>query len=352
MSCRKNIRKPFIIITAGGTGGHVFPAVSVAKELLKKHNILFATDKRGRKYLKKFQEYTTITQPILTKVRLLLYISVAFNLLRALCFLLKNRPICVIGFGGYPSVSFVLAAQMLRIKTIIHEQNVVIGKANKLLSKFANEVILSFGTEGKVIGTPTRFEHLYDNFQYKPSPSPGFTLLVLGGSQGSSIITKKITEGLCSISKAVRDNIFVYHQARIEDIDRITKIYQKYRIRSQVQPFFDNMDEIYTKTDLVLARSGASTIFEVIGFKLPSILIPFKNSINKDQEANATYMQKNGASIVFHEDDKTDSITEKIMELYENRKILQSMSHNASKLYVDNITERVVETITYQIQKA
>jgi UDP-N-acetylglucosamine--N-acetylmuramyl-(pentapeptide) pyrophosphoryl-undecaprenol N-acetylglucosamine transferase len=134
-------------------------------------------------------------------------------------------------------------------------------------------------------------------------------------------------------------------------MEHVTKTYQKYGIRSQIQPFFNNMEEVYTKVDLVLARSGASSIFEIIGFKLPSIFIPFESSINNDQNANADYMQKNGASIVFHEDSPANQLAEKITELYESRNILQDMSENASKLYVDNITGRVVETIIYQIQR-
>jgi UDP-N-acetylglucosamine--N-acetylmuramyl-(pentapeptide) pyrophosphoryl-undecaprenol N-acetylglucosamine transferase len=345
------LQRSFIAITAGGTGGHVFPATSVAERLFEKYDILFATDKRGRKYLKKLQG-RIIVQSIYTKNRPTLYISLIINLLKSLSFLLMNRPVCVIGFGGYPSVPFVLAAQILGIKTIIHEQNTVMGKANKLLSKFADKVILSFGWEGTVIGTPTRFEHLYDNSCYRPSLPPKFTLLILGGSQGSHALTQKVTDCLCSIPRIIRDHMFVYHQARVEDIDHVTRTYQKYDIQSQIQPFFDNLEEIYTKIDLVLARSGASTVFEVIGFKLPSIFIPFNGSINNDQSANANYMQKNGASIVFHEDCPIDILAQKITELYMDRKVLQDMSDNASKLYVDHITKRVVEAIICQIQKA
>jgi UDP-N-acetylglucosamine--N-acetylmuramyl-(pentapeptide) pyrophosphoryl-undecaprenol N-acetylglucosamine transferase len=340
-----------VVMVAGGTGGHVFPAISIAHHLMEKFHIIFVTDKRGKKYLNS-SPWELIVQSIFIKNRIILYLSLIVNLLKAVYFLLKSRPLCVIGFGGYPSVPFVLAAQILRIKTIIHEQNAVIGKANKLLSKFADKSILSFGNTSNVVGTPTRFEHIYDDFHYNPSSSPNFVLLVLGGSQGSSIITKKIAECLCSLSKSIRSNLFVYHQVRAEDMDYVTKTYRNYGITSEIRSFFDNLNEIYTKTDLVIARSGASTLFEIIGFKLPSILIPFRNSINGDQKANASLMQKIGASIVFSEDCLPNSIAEKIKEMYENRGILKNMSNNASKLYVNHITKRIIKIIISQIQTA
>lgn len=227
------MKKKTIIIAAGGTGGHVFPAVSVANELSSKFNIQFVSDRRGAKYLELYTD-TAIVQNINTENRIKLYISVAINTLKSLFFLIKNRPLCVVGFGGYPSIPFVLAAQFLGIITVIHEQNAVIGLANKLLSKMADKTLLSF----KEYGNPTRFEALYDNFKYTPSQTPDFKILVLGGSQGSQIVTENVSKCLCKISKEIRNNLFVYHQVRSEDMDFVQKRYKEYGISSIVQTFF------------------------------------------------------------------------------------------------------------------
>ena len=137
-----------IIIAAGGTGGHVFPALCLARELKNNgHNVMFATDKRGLKYLSEFRT-NAIIQKINTSSRLKLYFSLVINILFCLFRIMRIKPDLVIGFGGYPSVPFVFAAQILKVKTVIHEQNAIIGKANKLLSKMADLVVTSF-TETK-----------------------------------------------------------------------------------------------------------------------------------------------------------------------------------------------------------
>lgn len=329
-----------IIVVAGGTAGHVYPALSISDELLNRFDILFVTDKRGEKYIGKYRE-KAIIQNINTKNRFCLYISIALNTLKSLCFLIKNRPHCVVGFGGYPSIPFVLAAQLLRIKTIIHEQNAVIGLANKLLSKMATKTLFSF----EKYGNPTRFEDIYDDFNYSPSPKPRFRILVLGGSQGSKIITKNVSESLCALPEKIRHNVFVYHQSRPEDIDFVKKMYAKGQISHEIRSFFNDMGKIYQNVDLVISRSGASTIFEIIGFKVPALLIPFENSINGDQAANAKILEKIGAAKVFSERN-LEKLTETIQELYDNRDILVGMSRAAQALYRSKITKMIAETIS------
>ncbi len=328
-----------IIVVAGGTGGHVYPALSIANELSSKFEILFVTDKRGEKYIGENRK-NAIIQNINTKNRLYLYISIGINTLKSFCFLIKNRPNCVVGFGGYPSIPFVLAAQLLCIKTIIHEQNAVIGLANKLLSKMATKTLFSF----EKYGNPTRFEDIYDDFKYTPSQKPKFKILVLGGSQGSKIITKSVTENLSTLPKDIRHNVFVYHQARIEDIDFVKAMYEKSQISYEIQSFFKNMETIYQNVDLVISRSGASTIFEIIGFKLPALLIPFANSINGDQKANAKILEKIGAVKVFDEKD-LGQLAKTIQALYENRNILKKMSRAIQTLYKSKITKMIAMTI-------
>ncbi len=338
-----------IIIAAGGTGGHVFPAMCVADELMEKFAICFATDKRGFKYLGRYQ-HNAIIQPVILKNRLLLYVSLIWGIAKALWRLVLDRPQYVIGFGGYPSVPFVFAAQILRIKTIIHEQNAVLGKANKLLAKMVNLVILSFPIKtpslrnSKIIGNPTRFEALYSGYQYQPSNKPHLKILILGGSQGSKLITEQTIRCILALPEGIRTNLFIHHQVRQEYYELVTSQYKKNQISAEVQTFFSNIGYIYQNTDLIIARSGASTVFEIIGFKIPAILIPFQASINGDQRANAEVLSQHGAALVYKEDNFAE-ITTFIKKVYNDRSILDRMSKSYNKLHLKGITKQIANCI-------
>ncbi len=343
-----------IIIAAGGTGGHVFPAVCLAKELEKKnYSIIFATDKRGLKYLGNFQN-NAIIQKIDTSSRLKLYFSLIVNIILSMFHMRSKRgeakhlkPKLVIGFGGYPSVPFGLAAQLLKTKTIIHEQNAVIGKANKLLSKMASLVITSFPkTKGimesnKVIhlGNPTRFENQYQNLTH--SENSILTILIFGGSQGARVFSNEVVQAICNLSKTIK--LRVFHQGRCEDIDTIKSQYNAFGIENTVSDFFNNMDELYKNSDIVISRSGASSIFEIIGFAKPAILIPYTKSINGDQLANAKYLKSHNAAIVINENSDLKLELSMAFSIILKEKAL--IQDNLKKLHVPNITKKFIEVI-------
>ena len=329
--------KNTIVISAGGTGGHVFPAVCLAEELEKrKFNVIFATDKRGLKYLGKYEK-TAIIHNINTSSRIKLYISLVINVFKSFFKLFKLKPKIVIGFGGYPSVPFVLATQLMFKKTIIHEQNAVIGKANDLLSIYADKIITSFpftkalllNKEFICIGNPTRFENLYD--KAKQPENDVFTILIFGGSQGAKVFSEEIVEAICELSKTIE--IKVFHQGRKDDIDKIKGSYQKYEIDSIVQDFFTNIGDLYQKADLVISRSGASSIFEIIGFAKPAILIPYENSINGDQEENANFLESHDAAVVMNESKlKKETLVGTLVYLANNIERRAEISNNLKNL--------------------
>lgn len=324
-----------IIFAAGGTAGHVFPAMCVARELKKrKYNIIFATDKRGLKYLEEFKD-SAIVHDVNTKSRYGLYVSLLKNIAISMWTNLKISPKIIIGFGGYPSVPITLAGQILFFKTLIHEQNAIIGKANKLLSKFANKVLLSFehtrGVENTkkniYVGLPTRF----DNISCKHRKSDEYiNILVFGGSQGSSLFANEVIQGICEFAST--NKVKVFHQGRKEDIKKISRIYKEKNIEFEVKEFFDNIGELYECSDIVISRSGASTVFEIIEFQKPSILIPYAKSINGDQLENAKFLAQNDAAIMIEEKDiSKDEILQALKELsfLENR---NKFSCNIKKL--------------------
>lgn len=324
-----------IVIASGGTGGHVFPAVCLADELTKRgYGIVFATDKRGVKYLGKYAD-KAIIQNISTSSRLKLFLSLIFNIFKYFFKIICLKPKMVIGFGGYPSVPFVLTAQILGIKTVIHEQNAVIGKANDLLSRKATMIAtsfpkttgLSFGEKSKCVGNPTRFEASYDTVE-KPE-NDVFTILIFGGSQGAKVFSEVVVDAICEFSKT--RIVKVFHQGRKQDIARIKQAYSLAGIDSVVQEFFDNIDELYQQSDIVISRSGASSIFEIIGFQKPAILIPYGNSINGDQLENAKFLENHKACVVIQEKELTKTklvetlinIPPKMQKISENLKLLR-----------------------------
>jgi UDP-N-acetylglucosamine--N-acetylmuramyl-(pentapeptide) pyrophosphoryl-undecaprenol N-acetylglucosamine transferase len=338
-----------ILIVAGGTGGHVFPAVCVFKKLAGLH-VEFATDKRGSAYLDESLS-PVVVQNIDTSSRLRLYLSLLLNIAKSIIFFAKNRYDVVVGFGGYPSIPLVLSAKLFGIRTVIHEQNAVIGKANRLLSKFAFKVITSFANTKYVnashktlyIGNPTRFENAYDCSAVKKSDDV-FTILIFGGSQGARVFSDCVADALCEIAKSRR--IKVFHQCRRDEIDKTRKKYGEADVDHVVEPFFHDMQEMYAKSDVVISRSGASSIFEMIGFKKPAILIPYEKSINGDQMENAKFLEDNKAAILLRESEHLrDNVLKNLIDLIDDRSKLYEIADNLESLYKPNITELFAEAL-------
>ncbi len=339
-----------IIIASGGTGGHVFPATVLGDELLSRgYEVVFATDKRGLKYLGKFAD-AGIVQNIKTKSRPILYITLLYNTLIALCKIIKLRPNLIVGFGGYPSVPFVLAGQLLKYKTIIHEQNAVIGKANLLLSKFATMILTSFQNtlllklkkNVQHVGNPSRFENV--DFIPRNQAYTRKKILVFGGSQGSKIFADTIQSAIIELSKS--REIEVFHQCRVEDLKRVQDSYNNAKIKNTVSPFFEDMDKKYQEADIIISRSGASSIFEIIHFGKPAILIPFARSINGDQLANARYLSEHKAAFVIEESVLNQGLLlEKLQIIIDNTKLYETFAKNLKELEIKNTTKKFADTI-------
>lgn len=333
-----------IIIAAGGTGGHVFPAVCVANELIKlKHHVKFIVDQRGIKYLSSLDKQITIEQqkilnsPIYSK-----YMWLIIQFCRNIIAFIINRPNIVIGFGGYPSLSPVFAAQCIGITTIIHEQNAVFGKANKFLSKLAKKILTGFPMKNDkciYVGNPTRFDNSSCIINTKNSEY--ITILILGGSQGANIFDLTVSEIISQLARKYK--LKIIHQGKQENIQKIQTTYSG--IFNITQSFFNNMQEIYTQTDLVICRAGASTVSELIHFNLPSVIVPYKHSVNGDQTANAKYLQNHQAAIVVDENEICDKLPLIIQDLITNKNKLLDMQKNISTLQIPNSTQNVIREI-------
>ncbi|MGE4314139.1 MAG: undecaprenyldiphospho-muramoylpentapeptide beta-N-acetylglucosaminyltransferase [Pseudobdellovibrionaceae bacterium] len=310
-----------ILLSSGGTGGHVFPALALADDLLSRgFAVHLATDKRGEAYIGKgFHkfDYTVLSSGTLRaglkgKVAGLLAMGRGYWNARQL---VKNwKPHVVVGFGGYPSVPAVLAAQRNDIPTILHEQNAIVGKANLYLAPRAERIALSLpGGKGLdetdmvrsiVTGNPVRPEvaALYT----KPYPAlqrdGEMNILVFGGSQGASVFSETLPLALAALPDIYKSRIRIVQQCRTEEELAATKdFYLKAHIPAECALFFDNMPERLAKAHLVISRSGASTVAEVTTAGRPAIFVPYPHHADQQQMRNAEAVAEEGGAWVMPE---------------------------------------------------
>ena len=301
-----------IVITGGGTGGHVFPALAVAEELRHRgFSVLYVGSSQGLEAKlvpeKGFPFFCVKTGAVKNQKSFRIFLNL-FRLVGgifwAIGFLWKHRPRAVLGVGGYISVPTCVAAFVLRIRVYLQEQNVSVGIANRFLGKLATRVFIGFEQatssfpEKKcmVTGNPLRREFYLPGF---PELVPNSRdILIVGGSQGAHAINNLILTLLSKI-EAEYPNTKIVHQTGQADFDHVRGAYAKtYRGPFEVLPFITDMLDAYAKATLVISRSGALASSELLAVKRPSILIPYPRRGQNDQTANARFLEKKGVAVV------------------------------------------------------
>jgi UDP-N-acetylglucosamine--N-acetylmuramyl-(pentapeptide) pyrophosphoryl-undecaprenol N-acetylglucosamine transferase len=303
---------PFLL-AAGGTGGHLFPAAALAQELGRRgYDVELATDLRAEKYggdfparaIHRIPSATLTSRSPFAVVRT--FSRLGLGLGGALALMRKIKPRAVIGFGGYPTLPPIIAASLLGIPTAIHEQNAVMGRANRLLARFASGIALSFMPtkllpkeyEAKALltGTPVRDAVLaYRDVAYTPPTSEGrLLLLVFGGSQGARFFSEIMPQALLLLPEAMRARLTLVQQAREEDLGALQEAYRTAGIAAHLAPFFRDLPERIANAHLVIARAGASTVAELMAIGRPCLLVPLPHSLDNDQLENATRLQDGG----------------------------------------------------------
>ena len=307
--------KKFILM-AGGTGGHLFPAMALAQELVRRgHVVELMTDHRVGSYGADFPASAIHIVPSATPslsnpfkflwggLIILRGIAMAFGKLRA------SQPDCVIGFGGYPTFPPFIAANFLGIPGILHEQNAVMGRANRALGRFADILAMSFATtkfaetqnlEKIMTGNPVR-----DRVRVAAStPYPALTgespirLVIFGGSQGAKALSDIVPTAIARIPEGIRHRLQIVQQCRAEDLDRVAEVYRQAKVNVELAAFFTDLPERIARCHLVVARSGASTIAELTVLGRPAILIPLPGAIDADQRNNALVVEAAGGGWV------------------------------------------------------
>ncbi len=298
--------KGLILLAAGGTGGHLFPAQALAEVLLARGwRVDLVTDERGDRYGGKFPagEIHIIPAATVRGGNPLTYLKTAtilgIGVLRAMLLIGRLKPKVVAGFGGYPTLAPVMAASLRGVKCLIHDQNAVMGRANRMLADRVDVVATSFpkvhmlgetnAAKAVRTGAPVRAAVIAAVTPYDP-PAPGgeFRLLVFGGSQGARIFSDVLPGAVARLDEAHRVRLSIVQQCREEDIERVRSAYDAIGVTPTLAPFFADLPEQIARAHLVISRSGASTVAELAVIGRPSLLVPLPHAIDNDQLLNAT----------------------------------------------------------------
>ncbi len=337
------IRKKVLIAT-GGTGGHIFPAYGLAKHLMdSNYEVKLTTDSRGLKYLKNFSDVNLIkisSSPLIKKNIFSFLISIniiTFSIIKSFFHLLLNRPSIIFGMGGYSSFPICIAASILKIKFIIYENNLILGKANKYLLPFAEKMFVSHkeleGVKKKYekkifeVGNLIRQEIISSKILNNENSLDKLKILVLGGSQAA----KSFAEELPVIFLKLKNSgipIEVYQQCLKKQNIQLSDYYKKAEINYEIFNFTDKILEYYLRANLIITRSGASVLGELVNVKKPFISIPLPSAADQHQLKNAEFYKKKGCGLLVEEKDIKIKLFDLIKNLSQNKQLIKEMLSN------------------------
>ena len=353
--------KGTIVLTTGGSGGHIFPAEACAAELIKRgYTVVFVTDKRGSAFrqLENVVTYRLCAESITGRSIVGKFIGLAKLIagsVQALFLLRKIKPKLVMGFGGYASIPAVMAAQVMHIPNILHEQNSVLGRANRILARGTKLIATTFPTLKKNIankptfqvGQPVRAPLLAKANTPFPNVDANLNVLVFGGSQGAHFLSYQLPEALMLIPSDLRSKINLTQQARAEDIEALKEKYQNAGFHSLViDSFFYNMPELLAASHLVIGRGGAGTLTDVTTVGRPALIIPLPTSADNHQYENACLLTQNNAGWVLQEKDfNAEELAKQITNWLAHPEELQKVAERARQLSILNAAERMADVV-------
>ena len=357
--------KPLIMLAAGGTGGHLFPAEALGVALIQRGaDVRLMTDSRALRYGGMFTRDMMDVVPsetvrgrtpwALARTGAML----AAGGIKALALLMSRKPKAVIGFGGYPTLPPLIAAKLLGIPTVIHDSNAVLGRANRLLSARVSAIATSLpgvldrdpslADKTTVTGTPMRPAILAAAAVPYAAPTADgpLRLLVVGGSQGARIMADIVPPAIERLEPALWRRLSLVQQVREEDMPRVRAIYDKLKIEAELAPFFTDLPARFAATHLVVSRSGAGTVAELGAIGRPSILVPLPGAIDQDQHANAGVLERAGGAIRIPQTEFTpDRLASEISALAADPARLTAMATSARTVGRLDAAERLADLL-------
>lgn len=357
---------PLILLAAGGTGGHLFPAEALAAELLKRGlRVRLVTDARAVRYSGLFSpDMIDVVESETVRGRSPLALArtgalLGLGGLRAFALIGRLKPAAVIGFGGYPTLPPLIAARLRGVPTLIHDANAVMGRANKLLSKRVTAIATSLpgvidhepalAAKATLTGTPLRPAILAAAGVPYAALEPGglLRLLVVGGSQGARVMADVVPPAIERLDPSLWPRLVLVQQVRQEDMTRVRAVYDRLKINAELQPFFTDLPARLAACHLVISRSGAGTVAELAAIGRPSILVPLPGAIDQDQFANAGVLERAEAAIRIVQSDFTpERLAAEISQLAAAPLRLAAMARAARSVGTLDAAVRLADLVT------
>lgn len=356
---------PLILLAAGGTGGHLFPAEALAVELQRRAlRVRLATDGRALRYSGLFTRDSIDLVPSATvrgrnPVALAqTALTLGYGTLIAVNAVRRLKPAAVVGFGGYPTLPPLIAARLLGVPGIIHDANAVLGRANRFLSSRVNAIATSLpgvldrdpALAGKAttVGTPMRPAILAAAAVKYASLEEGgpLRLLVVGGSQGARVMSDIVPPAIEKLDPALWSRLIVTQQVREEDMTRVRAVYDRLKINTELAPFFSDLPARLASSQLVISRAGAGTVAELAAIGRPSILVPLPGAIDQDQFANAGVLAQAGGAVRIAQPDFTpDRLAAEISTFAAEPSKLSAMAEGARGAGRLDAAERLADLV-------
>lgn len=353
-------RAPLLLVAAGGTGGHMFPAQALSEVMLARGwRVKLSTDARGARYTGAFPREVAIEQMISATparggvmARAVAPFRILAGVLGAVLAMMRDGPDVVVGFGGYPTIPALTAAGLLRRPRMLHEANGVLGRVNQLFARRVACIAcgtwpttLPPGAQALYTGNPVRAAVLARaGAGYIPPGDYPMSILVIGGSQGAHILSRKVPAAIAALPAELLRNIRVSHQARPEDATRVAEAYAAAGIAADVQPFFEDVPERMAEAQLVISRAGASSVADISIIGRPAILIPFASAADDHQTANARGLAQAGAAIVIPESRLAEStLSDQIATVLTNPSGAEQMARAALGVAMPRAPEHLAD---------
>lgn len=360
-----------IMLAAGGTGGHLFPAEALSHALhAKGMRVVLMTDTRAAEYAGSFPAEAVHAVPAATPSgrsplqKAAALFNIAKGTFAARRIIRQVKPDVVVGFGGYPTVPPVLGASLAGVRTLIHEQNAVIGRANRFLASRADVIATGFAKVGGLteaqqakcrhVGNPVRPAVIEAaGRDYDPPGEGKIRLLVFGGSQGARVMADIVPPAIQLLTEAERARLTVVQQARSEDDERVRGIYETLGVPATIAPFFKDLPAQMAAAQLVIARSGASTVAELTVIGRPALLVPLPGSLDQDQAANAAFLEGLGGAIRILQPEFTPRhLAAELSKLIAEPAHLTTMAANAKSAGIPDAADRLADLVIATAQSS
>ena len=353
-----------IVLAAGGTGGHMYPAEALARALLGRgRRVALVTDRRGQAFGNSLPDVPVhriraaqIGRGAVGKARTVMELVLGYGQARGL--LRALGPAAVVGFGGYASAPTVHAASRLGLPVVLHEQNAVLGRANRWLAKRAGVIATSFpevkgleaagAAQAAYTGNPVRpaVARLRDRPYVAPEEAGPISILVIGGSQGAAVFSELVPSALGRLPKDLRRRLKVSQQVRQEDLQKATATYRESGIQRELASFFTDVPERLAEAHLVIARAGASTISELAVAGRPALLVPYPFATDNHQAANAAALAEAGGGWLQPQDSLTpQSLSATIEALLSRPRRLVEAAEAAHRFGIADAADRLADAV-------